>query len=97
MRLTQWIVIAALSVYALVMTLMGLRQTENILVRIVQAFNAMGSSTLALTVLLIGCSMIIACKVYGIDTTIAGGVIGCAVNMLTSQTFRQSSAATAGD
>ena len=39
----------------------------------------------AIMVLVVGFWMLIDCKTYGIDTTVAGGVIGCGINMLTGQ------------
>ena len=47
--------------------------------------NAVGTQPFALIVLIIGFWMLVVCKTTGIDTTIAGGVIGVASNMLTSQ------------
>ena len=84
----QWVSILILAVYATAVTVVAVRQTNGALMRLVMAFNALGSQPIAIMVLIIGCTMIIACRVYGVDTTIAGGVIGCAVNMLTSQVNR---------
>ncbi len=47
--------------------------------------NTIGTQPFALIVLVIGFWMLVCCKTYGIDTTIAGGVIGVASNMLQSQ------------
>lgn len=47
--------------------------------------NTIGTQPFALVVLIIGFWMLVCCKTYGIDTTIAGGVIGVASNMLQSQ------------
>lgn len=47
--------------------------------------NAVGTQPFALIVLVIGFWMLVVCKSTGIDTTIAGGVIGVASNMLQSQ------------
>lgn len=54
------------------------------MLRFVTALNAIASSPLAIVVLTIGCVMLILCKKWGIDTTIAGGIIGVAGNMLTT-------------
>ena len=47
--------------------------------------NIISTQPFALIVLVIGFWMLICCKTYGIDTTVAGGVIGCGINMLTGQ------------
>jgi hypothetical protein len=52
--------------------------------KFVTALNAISSQPWAICILLIGCGMLIACKKWGVDTTIAGGIIGIAGNMLTS-------------
>lgn len=80
----HWFAIIILAAYGATITVMGLRHTDSVLMRLVMAFNTLGNQPLALIVLCIGCLMVIACKIYSIDTTIAGGVIGCAVNMLTN-------------
>lgn len=51
----------------------------------VVAVNNVNSQPFALLVLIIGFWMLVECKKFGIDTTIAGGVIGVASNMLQSQ------------
>lgn len=50
----------------------------------ITALNSVGSQPTALLVLVIGCMMLIECKLYGLDATIAGGIIGVASNMLTN-------------
>lgn len=47
--------------------------------------NSINPQTFALVVLVVGFWMLLDCKTYGIDTTVAGGVIGCGINMLTGQ------------
>jgi hypothetical protein len=51
----------------------------------VVAVNSINSQPFALMVLIIGFWMLVECKKFGIDTTIAGGVIGVASNMLQAQ------------
>lgn len=51
----------------------------------VVAVNNINSQPFALFVLAMGFWMLVECKKFGIDTTIAGGVIGVASNMLQSQ------------
>jgi hypothetical protein len=51
----------------------------------VSAINALDTQFWAIIVLCIGCAMLIGTKHWGIDTTVAGGVIGVASNMLTGQ------------
>ena len=51
----------------------------------VATLNVVGTQPFALIVLVIGFWMLVVCKSTGIDTTIAGGVIGVASNMLQSQ------------
>ena len=53
--------------------------------KVVESLNAIANKPWAVLILLIGFGMLVACKKYGIDTTIAGGVIGVASNMLTSK------------
>jgi len=52
---------------------------------IIASLNSISSQPFALMVLVIGFWMLVECKKRGIDTTIAGGVIGVASNMLQSQ------------
>ncbi len=51
----------------------------------IAATNVIGTQPFALVVLIVGFWMLLDCKTYGIDTTVAGGVIGCGINMLTGQ------------
>lgn len=51
----------------------------------VEAINSIADKPWALLVMCIGFAMLVSCKKWGIDTTIAGGVIGVASNMLTNQ------------
>lgn len=51
----------------------------------ITAINSVGSQPFALIVMIIGFWMLIESKKYGIDTTIAGAVIGVASNMLQAQ------------
>ena len=49
------------------------------------AINSVGAQPTGITVLLIGCVMLVLCKTYSLDSTIAGGIVGCGINMLTNQ------------
>lgn len=49
------------------------------------AINSVGASPTALTVLFIGCVMLVMCKTYSLDSTVAGTIVGCGINMLTNQ------------
>lgn len=51
----------------------------------VNAINTLANKPWAIIVLVIGCTMLIFCKKWAIDTTIAGGIIGAATNMLMSK------------
>lgn len=51
----------------------------------VTAINTIQNKPWAFLILLTGFGMLICCKKYGIDTTIAGGVIGVASNMMISK------------
>lgn len=51
----------------------------------VNAINTLANKPWAIIVLSIGCGMLVCCKKWGIDTTIAGGIIGVASNMLMSK------------
>lgn len=50
----------------------------------ISSINSVGSQPTAITVLIIGCVMLVMCKIYGLDSTIAGGIIGVSSNMLTN-------------
>jgi hypothetical protein len=51
----------------------------------INAINALANKPWAIIVLMIGCAMLVFCKKWAIDTTIAGGIIGVASNMLMSK------------
>jgi hypothetical protein len=51
----------------------------------IDGLNKITNKPWAVLILLIGFAMLVSCKKWGIDTTIAGGVIGVASNMLTSK------------
>lgn len=65
--------------------LIGLKRLKIDFPAFVVAVNNISSQPFALLVLIIGFWMLVECKKFGIDTTIAGGVIGVASNMLQSQ------------
>lgn len=69
----------------LVLFLLFLRRTHLDFPAFVTAVNNISSQPFALVVLVIGFWMLVECKKFGIDTTIAGGVIGVASNMLQAQ------------
>jgi hypothetical protein len=75
------LVIVALLIFFLVF----LRRTHLDFPAFVTAVNNISSQPFALLVLVIGFWMLVECKKFGIDTTIAGGVIGVASNMLQAQ------------
>jgi hypothetical protein len=52
------------------------------MLKFVTALNSISSQPLAIIVLCIGCWMLVVSKKLGIDTTISGGIIGIAGNML---------------
>jgi hypothetical protein len=51
----------------------------------VNAINSIDTQCWAIVVLIIGCTMLAFCKHWNIDTTVAGGILGVASNMLTGQ------------
>lgn len=55
----------------------------------VDAINSIADKPWALLVMCLGFAMLVSCKKWGIDTTIAGGVIGVASNMLQNQVLKQ--------
>ena len=65
--------------------MMSLKRFNLDVPQFIAAVNSISSQPFALLVLVIGFWMLVECKKYGIDTTIAGGVIGVASNMLQSQ------------
>lgn len=68
-----------------------------LLMGIVLAVNELETQFWAIVVLAIGCGMLVETKRTGIDTTVAGGVIGVASNMLTGQIKRAITAVTRPD
>ncbi len=72
-------------IVALLALMLFLRGTRLDVPTLVVSLNSIGSQPFALLVLAIGFWMLVECKKWGIDTTIAGGVIGCGVNMLQAQ------------
>lgn len=70
-------------------------RTKGDLPTFIAALNSIGSQTVALIVLVVGCVMLVVCKLYGLDSTIAGGIIGVASNMLTN-IFKESHTTNAG-
>lgn len=53
------------------------------MIKLVAAVNTIGSQVWAFFTLLIGCCMLIACKHFGIESSIAAGIVGAGINMLT--------------
>lgn len=51
----------------------------------VTTVNAVSPQPWGIAIVMLGFGMLISCKKWGIDTTIAGGVIGAGVNMLTGK------------
>jgi hypothetical protein len=51
----------------------------------ITSLNSFGAQPVGIAVLSIGCVMLILCKQYDLDSTIAGGIVGCGINMLTNQ------------
>ncbi len=54
----------------------------------ITSLNSIGAQATGLTVLVVGCVMLVLCKQYDLDSTIAGGIVGCGINMLTNQFSR---------
>ncbi len=76
---------AALILILCVLFLLFVRHLNLDFPAFVLAMNSVSSQPFALLVLAIGFWMLVECKKFGIDTTIAGGVIGVASNMLQAQ------------
>jgi len=72
-------------VLAVLFLLLFLRGSRLDFPAFITAVNSISTQPFALSVLIIGFWMLVECKKFGIDTTIAGGVIGVASNMLQSQ------------
>lgn len=51
----------------------------------VTTINSISPQAWGIVMMILGFAMLVACKMLGIDTTIAGGVIGAGVNMLTGK------------
>lgn len=75
-----WMVIQPVEFAAVLVVAVWL--TRNLTAELVANLNAISAQVLAFAVILMGWGMLVACKRYGIDTTIAGGVIGVGSNML---------------
>ncbi len=76
---------AVIIIIAGLFTVIILRLQKTDLQGLVMAANQVSSQPFALIVLTMGFWMLVECKKWSIDTTIAGGVIGVASNMLQSQ------------
>lgn len=66
-------------------SLFFLKYTGMTYLEFVQTSNIIGTQLFAVVILVIGFWMLVVCHYSGIDTTIAGGVIGVASNMLQAQ------------
>lgn len=75
----------ALLLLVVLLFMLGLKRLNLDVPQFIAAINSISSQPFALLVLIIGFWMLVECKKFGIDTTIAGGVIGVASNMLQSQ------------
>ena len=55
----------------------------------IESMNSVGAQPTGVFVLVVGCVMLVVCKTYALDSTIAGGIVGCGINMLTNQFTKQ--------
>lgn len=53
------------------------------MLKMVAAINTIGSQVWAFATLILGCVMLVACKHFGIESSIAAGIVGAGINMLT--------------
>lgn len=53
------------------------------MLKLVAAINSIGSQVWAFCTMIVGCAMLIVCKHYGIESSIAAGIVGAGINMLT--------------
>ena len=51
-------------------------------VNFLDGLNHVADQWMAIVVIVVGCVMLVMCKEYGLDSTIAGGIIGVGSNML---------------
>jgi len=49
---------------------------------LIAACNSVNDQNMAIIVLAVGCLMVIECKLYGIDPTASGSILGVGLNML---------------
>ena len=57
-------------------------RTKGDLPAFIDAINHLGDQWMAIIVISVGCIMLVMCKEFGLDSTIAGGIIGVGSNML---------------
>ncbi len=62
--------------------LLGYLIIRNQFVDFLDALNHLADQWMAIVVIVVGCVMLVMCKQYGLDSTIAGGIIGVGSNML---------------
>lgn len=60
-------------------------RTKSDLPTFITSLNSVGAQPVGMSVLCVGCVMLVLCKQYDLDSTIAGGIVGCGINMLTNQ------------
>ncbi len=53
---------------------------------LIGSMNSLGDQWTALIVIAIGCVMLLLAKQYGIDNTVAGGIVGAGLGVLTKKT-----------
>lgn len=74
--------IAILSAWGMMLLTILIWRSKADLTTFIAALNSVGEQPTAIVVILIGCTMLVMCKEYGLDSTIAGGIIGVGSNML---------------
>lgn len=67
--------------FMIIMTVLVWR-TKGDLPAFIDAINHLGDQWMAIIVISVGCLMLVMCKEFGLDSTIAGGIIGVGSNML---------------
>ena len=71
-----------ISIWGMALLTILIFRTKADLPTFITALNSVGEQPTAIVVIIIGCVMLVMCKEFGMDSTIAGGIIGVGSNML---------------
>lgn len=72
----------AIGIWFMIILTVLVYRTKGDLPAFIDAINHLGDQWMAIIVISVGCIMLVMCKEFGLDSTIAGGIIGVGSNML---------------